>query len=57
MNLGREDDDNIIHGLVSMQERNGAKNKCWRQKMRSRKGEGVTVNVTGTNYTYITRNQ
>ena len=57
MNLGREDDDNIIHGLVSMQERNGAKNKCWRQKMRSQKGEGVAIHVTGTNYTYITRNQ
>ena len=31
MNLGREN-DKIIHGLVSMKERNGAKNKCWRQK-------------------------
>ena len=47
----------IIYELVSMQGRNGAKKKCWRQKMRSQKGEGVAVHVTGTKYTYITRNQ
>ena len=46
-----------MHGLWFVYERNGAKNQCWRQQMRSQKKEMVTVNVTGTNYTYITRNQ